>query len=134
MPDALAGRYSERLPDERWDRGLAMVDRVYGAGFQENFGHPERPVMSDLVEHLFGDIWARGHLTMRDRRLLTIGATTMLGQQSLLELQLRSGMNNGEFTVDQVREMELFLTYYASAQNGSAFLTAAQRVITERER
>lgn len=91
------------------------------------------PATVDMVEHLFGEIWARPHLTLRDRRLLALGATAMLGRADLLEVQLRGAMKNGELTDEQLREIELFLLYYAGVENDSSVLTTIEKLIAERE-
>jgi alkylhydroperoxidase/carboxymuconolactone decarboxylase family protein YurZ len=76
------------------------------------------PSVVNTVEHLFGQILSRPYLTLRDRRLLTFGATSMLGRPDLLETQLRGSMENREFTVDQLREIVLHLHHYAGWPNG----------------
>jgi 4-carboxymuconolactone decarboxylase len=134
MPDTLAGRFGEDLPDDSWERGIEVAKKVYGTALAERMKDAERtPAMVDTVEHLFGDIWTRGSLTTRDRRLLVLGATTMIGRQDLLEIQLAGAQENGEFTVAQLREMELFLNYYTSIENGGTFSGAANAVIASQE-
>jgi 3-hydroxyisobutyrate dehydrogenase-like beta-hydroxyacid dehydrogenase len=134
MPDTLAGHFGEDLPDDSWERGIEVAKKVYGTALAERMKDAERtPAMVDTVEHLFGDIWTRGSLTTRDRRLLVLGATTMIGRQDLLEIQLAGAQENGEFTVAQLREMELFLNYYTSIENGGTFSGAANAVIAGQE-
>jgi hypothetical protein len=43
------------------------------------------------VEHLFGKIWARPGLTMRDRRMAVIAVLTAQGQEQLLEVEVNAG-------------------------------------------
>ena len=46
------------------------------------------PFPSKTAEILFGEIWNRPQLSIRDRRLLVIGATAMLGRADLIEQQV----------------------------------------------
>ena len=47
---------------------------------------------TDVAEHLFGEVWARGVLSIGDMRLLALSATTILGRRDLL--QLRGALTN----------------------------------------
>ena len=78
-----------------------MMDRTYGPGFNQfvtDEQADEVPSVSGTIDYLFPQVWARPHLTLRDRRLLVLGVTTMLGRQDLLETQLRGAVTNGELT------------------------------------
>jgi 3-hydroxyisobutyrate dehydrogenase-like beta-hydroxyacid dehydrogenase/alkylhydroperoxidase/carboxymuconolactone decarboxylase family protein YurZ len=131
MPAVLSGRTPEPLPADRRERGLAMMERVYGDQLGGRLPQGV-PALDDTVEHLFGDVWSRAHLTTRDRRLLALGATTTTGRQDLLEVQLRGALRNGEFTTAQLREIELFLNYYTGVENGSSILTVIEELLAER--
>jgi 3-hydroxyisobutyrate dehydrogenase-like beta-hydroxyacid dehydrogenase/alkylhydroperoxidase/carboxymuconolactone decarboxylase family protein YurZ len=132
MPAVLSGEYAPRAPEDRWERGVEMMHRVYGPGPGDQVqGMTDNPAIADTVEHLFAEIWDRGHLTTRDRRLLTIGATTVLGRGDLLETQLRGGIVNRELTTAQLRELELFMNYYAGIGNGTALLGAVEKLVAE---
>lgn len=132
MRQVFGGEFDERLPDDAWERGLEMMRRVYGPQLPDIPRDSGMPAATDTVENLFGRVWARGNLSLRDRRLLALGATTMLGRQDLLETQLRGAMGNGELTTAQLRELEYFLTYYAGVQNGIALLTVVEKLIAEK--
>jgi 3-hydroxyisobutyrate dehydrogenase-like beta-hydroxyacid dehydrogenase/alkylhydroperoxidase/carboxymuconolactone decarboxylase family protein YurZ len=134
MPSTLAGEHPKALPEDAWERGIEVATRVYGPDLQSQLVGAERtPAMVDTVEHLFGDIWSRTQLTLRDRRLLAIGATTVLGKQDLLEVQLKGATQNQEFTAAQLREIQLFMTYYAGVENGTSFLYASEPFARELE-
>lgn len=131
MRSVYAGDFTDDLPEDRWDRGIEMMHRVYGDQQPVIPRGAPLPAAVETVEHLFGEVWARGNLTMRDRRLLALGATAMLGRQDLLENQLRGAIGNGEFTTAQLREMEYFLNSYTGVQNGAAFLTVVEKLIAQ---
>lgn len=114
-------------PDERWDRGIAMVEQLYGPGSSAAMaGVADMPLGSETVRHMFGEIWARPGLSIRDRRLLVIGATTMLGRADLLEIHLGGALAGGDLTPAQLDEIALLMLFYAGAGNSTAFHRAAE--------
>jgi 3-hydroxyisobutyrate dehydrogenase-like beta-hydroxyacid dehydrogenase/alkylhydroperoxidase/carboxymuconolactone decarboxylase family protein YurZ len=131
MAEVYGGVFDDELPTDPWERGVEMMQRVYGQHAPQVPRGTGAPAADDTVENLFARVWARGHLTTRDRRLLVLGATTMLGRQDLLETQLRGAIDNGELTVPQLREMEYFLNYYTGVQNGAGLLTVIEKLIAE---
>jgi 3-hydroxyisobutyrate dehydrogenase-like beta-hydroxyacid dehydrogenase len=130
---AFSADLPDALPEDLRERGRRMMDRVYGEGISALF--PEKitsaPVL-DILEHLFAEVWSRPHLTIRDRRLLVLGATAAQGHREMLEIQLRGAMANGEFTNAQLREAVLMLMKYAGVANGSIVQNAVEQLITAR--
>jgi 4-carboxymuconolactone decarboxylase len=106
-----------------WKHGLEVVDQVYGAGYSATMdGHEASPFVSEVVNHVFGEIWSRPGLTIAQRRLLVIGATTMLGRADLIEVQIGGAIANGELTDEQLGEIPLMMLCYAGAGNTTALL------------
>lgn len=64
------------------------------------------------IDHLFGTIWTRPELSMRDRRLLLLGAVSALGLDEILEIQTSAALKNGELTEAELREVAIFITHY----------------------
>ena len=62
--------------DELRAKGLAKMNEVYGWEMPNIEGNP----YFDLtVDHLFGTIWTRPGLSMRDKRIMTLTAVAALG-------------------------------------------------------
>jgi alkylhydroperoxidase/carboxymuconolactone decarboxylase family protein YurZ len=104
--------------DDRRARGLEYLVRVYGddLGFPdrlENLTPEQEPYTLETIEHLFGDIWSRPGLSIRDRRLLVLGVTAAHGRADLAETQLVGALKNGEFTREELGEIVLQLAFYA---------------------
>jgi 4-carboxymuconolactone decarboxylase len=78
------------------------------------------------VNHLFGDIWNRPGLSIRDRRLLVIGATAMMGRDDLIEIQVKGAILNGELTDEQLDEIPLLMLFYAGAGNTTSTFKGIQ--------
>jgi 4-carboxymuconolactone decarboxylase len=104
--------------DDRHQRGLETMGKVYAWGTV-----PDLPgdYFAVTVEHLFGDIWNREGLTIRDRRLLILGVIAALGETSVLPTQLDAALANDELTPDQLREIAIFLSHYVGWPRGAAF-------------
>jgi 4-carboxymuconolactone decarboxylase len=107
--------------EQRWQRGLDIVNQVYGAGSSEMMkGQENQPFVAETVNHVFADIWAMPHLSIRDKRLLVIGASTMLGRSDLLAIQIAGAIVNGELTEEQLGELPRLMLFYAGAGNTTA--------------
>lgn len=124
----------EPLPDDAFDRGIAMMEKVMGSGISDHVREaPRLRVLKSTVEHLFAEIWSHPALTIRDRRLLAVGVTSMLGRTDLLTNHLRGALRAGELTTAQLRELSLFLHYYAGWGNGGAVDSVVENLIAEGE-
>lgn len=115
-------------PDELRRTGLAKMNEVYA------WDMPDMPgdYFALTVEHLFGRIWTREGLSMRDKRLMTLSVVTALGQQELADIQVNAALANGELTEHELREMAIFLTHYVGFPLGSGLNSVIERVIARR--
>ena len=134
MAKVYGGELDEPLPEENRLRGRAMMDRTYGPGYNQFVTDEQADAVASVgatIDYLFPQVWARPHLTLRDRRLLVLGVTTMLGRQDLLETQLRGALTNGELTVAQLRELAHQLHPYAGWGNGTNLLFVTEKLVAE---
>jgi alkylhydroperoxidase/carboxymuconolactone decarboxylase family protein YurZ len=107
------------------DLGLATMTKVYGndRGFAERLANlpPESaPYSEATVDEVFAELWNRPGLSVRERRLLTIGVTAALGRADLAEVQFIGALTNGELDRAQIGEVILHLAYYAGWPNAQA--------------
>ncbi len=115
--------------DELRKKGLEKMNEVYSWEMPNMEGDP----YFDLtVDHLFGSIWTRPGLSMRDKRLMTLTVVTALGLQDLAEVQVNAALANEELTEDELKEISIFLTHYvgfplASGLNGVVGRVAGKR-------
>ncbi|CAN5623263.1 hypothetical protein BH10ACT9_BH10ACT9_16870 [soil metagenome] len=109
-----------RHRQNRTERGLATMDAVYGTGLAAAMPTDRTPTLTMTIDHLFGEIWSRPGLSIRDRRLLVLGATAALGRADLIETQARGALVNGELTEEELEEAVLQLHYYVGWGNGTA--------------
>jgi 4-carboxymuconolactone decarboxylase len=113
-------------------RGMAKMQEVYG--FSVDPDEIAGPYVDFTVDHLFGEVWTRPELDIRDRRLMTIGVLAALDQPQLMEIQFRSALERGELTEEQVRETVLHLTHYIGWPLSTEINAVAERVIAQRNR
>ena len=111
------------MSDEEVDRrtaGLEMMDAVYGRGFSRRMPKSNDPFLTETIEQLFANVWSRPHLSVRDRRLLVIGATAAIGRADLIEIQVRGALANGELDAADLNEIAIQLAYYVGWGNATA--------------
>jgi 4-carboxymuconolactone decarboxylase len=107
----------------RWEQGLEVVDQVYGPGSRKMMeGMQDHSFVAEIVEHQFGDVWADSKISIRDKRLMVLGLTAMLGRSDLFEIQIAGAIVNGELTDEQLAEIPRFILFYAGAGNTTAML------------
>ncbi|WP_285902063.1 NAD(P)-binding domain-containing protein [Frankia sp. AiPs1] len=92
--------------------GLEIMDRVYGPGFSAGMQDARDPFTDQTVDYLFAQVWARPGLSVRDRRLLTLGVAATVGRPELVQIIATGGLVNDELTPDQLREAVLHLAAY----------------------
>jgi len=113
--------------DERRERGLEMMRQVYGWDVQDGPGD----FFGLTVDHLFAEIWTRPGLSVRDRRLLLIGLLIGQNRADVAEIQLDAALRLDELDQDSVREVAIFLTYYAGWPAGAAFSMQVEKLIKD---
>lgn len=111
-------------------KGLDMMSTVYGWEMKDGPGD----FFAHTADHLFGEVWTREKLSIRDRRLLLLGALAASGQIDVAEIQAGAALGNGELDGDDLKEIALFLCYYIGWPQGSALNMMFGGVIDKHER
>jgi 4-carboxymuconolactone decarboxylase len=114
--------------DELRRKGLEKMKEVYGWDMPDF----DSDYFKFTVEHLFGTVWTRPELSIRDRRLLTISTVATQGLPELVELQFTAALNNGELTEAEAREIAIFLTHYIGWPKGQKIDAVVEKVIAKR--
>ena len=71
------------------------------------------PELYDLsVGYLFGEIWSRPHLSIRDRELITLASNIALARPAGTHSHYRSAMHLG-FTKEEIMETIIHVGHYA---------------------
>jgi len=117
---------------ERRDRGVAKIQEVYAGDVP--VPPAGRSDFADLMlEQLFGEVWTREELCLRDRRLITMGVIAALGERDTFAIQVRAALKNGELTPGQIREVLIHLTQYAGYPRAAGLIGVTEKVIAEVE-
>ena len=116
--------------DERRERGLEWMRTVYGWDVPT----VEGDFVELTVDHLFGEVWAREGLSVRDRRLLLLGLLVGSGGlDDVIGLQLDSALAQGDLSDDDLREIVVFLTHYAGWPKGAKLNSQVEERLARRE-
>jgi 4-carboxymuconolactone decarboxylase len=116
--------------DELRKKGLEKMNEVYG------WDMPDMPgdYFALTADHLFGTIWTRPGLSMREKRMMTLTCVTALGIPDLAEIQVNAALHNGELTVEELKEMAIFLTHYLGFPLGSKLDGVVTKVAGKRKK
>ncbi|MFD4430526.1 carboxymuconolactone decarboxylase family protein [Nocardia sp. NPDC058497] len=117
-------------PTDARQHGLAKMSEVYGWDFADGPGD----YFAVTADHLFGEIWSRPALTVRERRLLLLGALTAQGHLDIAEIQIGAALRNGELSEEQLREIALFLCHYVGWPAGTKLDGAVGKVVAQERR
>jgi len=111
----------------RRKRGVEMLNEVYAG---DVVTPPEGNLFTDIMlEQLFAEIWTRDVLSMRDRRLLLLGAIAALGEPTTFGIQSKASIKNGELTPEQLRECLIFLTQYVGYPRAASLVGVVENAI-----
>lgn len=116
-------------PSDVRERGKAMMRAVYGWDIE-----PTKPFEVQTVDHLFGRVWAEGNLSVRDRRLVLIGAAVATGQIDVAGLQIDTALRLDELDADDLRHLVTFLSHYAGWPRGAALNSEVEQIIARNEK
>ena len=117
------------MTDETGRGGLGMKSKVDGGEMRDGPGEH----FAVAADHLFANIWTRPGLTIRDRRLLLLGALTAQGAPDIAEIQIEAALKNDELDEQQLREIALFLCHYVGWPLGSKLDNAVGSVLQRRK-
>ena len=77
------------------------------------------------------EIWGRPGLDDRTRRLLVIAITASLSRWEEFALHVRSGLTNGGFTRDELKEVLMQTAIYAGVPAANTGFAEAMKILKE---
>jgi 4-carboxymuconolactone decarboxylase len=113
------------MTDDRRERGIEMMKQVYGWDIGEVSGD----FVEQTVDQLFGEIWSRDTLSIRERRLLLVGLLVGQGMDDVVELQLDAAKRLAELSDAELREIVVFLSYYAGWPRGAKLNSIVEKLL-----
>lgn len=111
--------------DDRRARGKEQMKAVYGW----EIDRVEGVFVESTVDHLFGEVWAEGTLTVKERRLMLIGAAVASGLEDVAGLQLDAAVRLGELDADDLRSIVVFLAHYTGWPHAARLNTEVEKIV-----
>ena len=91
------------------------------------------PKLTELTEDvLFGDVWQRPGLSMRDRSLITVATLVALNRTEQLPFHLRRALENG-ISKEEIIEAITHLAFYSGWPTAMSAVLLAKDVFQEDE-
>ena len=115
-------------PQSHYDRGLEDLRDVY-AGDVVTLPEGTMAFNDVMVQTLFDQVWRRGVLDVRTRRMLLMGVIAANGQVDTWKVQARASLKRGELTPDELRETLVMLAPYAGYPNIAGLVVPCEEVI-----
>jgi 4-carboxymuconolactone decarboxylase len=115
-------------PSPAFARGAEMMQRVYRGAVPVL---PEGTMAFNdvMVRSLFGEVWDRDVMSVRDRRLLLMGVIAAAGANDVWRIQATAALDNGELSPDELRETLIILAPYAGYPNVAGLVLVCEEVI-----
>ncbi len=117
--------------DDRRARGERMFREVYGDIVPLPPPTQRDDFLALMLDQLFAEVWTRGALQIRDRRLLIMGIIAALGDAELFALQARAAIANGELSHAQLEEIVITLAQYVGYPRAAKLRTAVAPVLKD---
>ena len=122
------------MTDTTYEKGQAIRRAVLGDSHVDRSAKAATELDADFQEFItktaWGSIWAREHLTRRERSMLTIAMLASLGHLEELALHLKATANTGTSMAD-VREVLMQVAVYAGIPAANAAFRVAKKHYAE---
>ena len=113
---------------ERRARALEIYKRM-GWGENEVVKEIDMELWTLITDVMFGEIWSRPGLSLRDRQLITLGVL-VADRAEGMKLHMRHAHNLG-VTYDEIRETIFQVMYYAGQSKGLFAMRRLKEVMQE---
>jgi len=95
--------------EEQYERGRGVHKRIHGSVLTP--GPRKEETFSDIaMRNIYNEIWGREVMSVRDRRLMVIGALAGMTLTDPLEIHLRSAIDLKELTWEEIDEIAVALS------------------------
>jgi 4-carboxymuconolactone decarboxylase len=124
------------MPNETYERGLAIRKEVVGADYVErSLSRADEftaPLQDLITEYCWGAVWGRDGLSRGTRSLLNVAMLTALNRPHELKLHVTGALRNGCST-DDIREVLLQAAIYCGVPAALDSFRAAKDAIAAYE-
>lgn len=134
----VAGGGLDPARDALFEAGLGVRREVLGDAWVDRALAARTPFNADfqamITRYAWQEVWARPGLDHRTRRLLVVAMTAALGRWEEFRLHVRSGLEQGGFSQDELKEVLLQTAIYAGVPAANTAFAEAAVVIDNLER
>jgi len=115
---------------ERVKRGEDLLEQYFGRRPDVRKSPLGEDFYAVTVGNVFGDVWSRPGLELRERSMITLAALIALGRSEEFKIHLRGALNTG-VSREQIREMIIHLAHYGGWPVAVGSMRAADEVFAE---
>lgn len=115
------------------DKGIEMFNTVYCGDLPQPPPEGQDKFFDFMLEGVFGKLWADSTLSLRDRRLVLLGAIAAQGEDMTWTIQARSAMKRGELNQKELEEIVILLTQYVGYPRASKMRMALMGLIAQQK-
>ena len=120
---------------ERRAAGMAIRRTVLGDAHVDRAVAATTPLTAEfqdlITRYAWGEVWTRPGLDLRSRRILVIGTMVALHRWEELRMHVRAAVEEGAFTVDEIKEIILQQTIYCGVPAGHHAFAELAAVLAE---
>ena len=118
------------MPDDQERRARALeIYKKIGWGENEVVKEIDMELWSIITDVMFGEIWSRPGLSLRERELITLGAL-VVDRAEGMKLHMRNAHHLG-ITFEEIRETIFQVMYYAGQSKGLFAMRRLKEVMKE---
>ena len=130
-----AAEAASNAADQLFEAGLVNRRRVLGDAWVDaslaNRTDFNADFQAMITRIAWQEIWGRPGLDDRTRRLLVLAITASLGRWEEFALHVRSGLSQGGFTKDELKEVLMQTAIYAGVPAANTGFAEAAKIIAE---
>lgn len=120
------------ITEESFEAGKDLFKRLNGRDMSQ-LEYGKEAYWDVTFGHVFGSIWTRPGLSLRDRSFMVCAALIVMGKEEELKVHLPGLLHQG-VTIDEIREMILHLAHYGGWPNAVAARRALKHTMAERKK
>ena len=109
------------------ERGLEIIETLFKRAPASDDVNAD--LMELSVKHLFGDVWSRSQLSLRDREMITLAVLAAGGWERQLRVHIVGALNAG-LSKEEITETFTHIAYYAGYPAGFTALAVAREVFS----
>ena len=120
----------------RHETGMSIRRAVLGDTHVDRAVASTTPLTAEfqdlLTRYAWGEIWTRPGLDLRSRRILVIGTLLALGRWEEFSMHARAALNEGGFSVDDLKEIVLQQAIYCGIPSANRAFELLREIVEAR--